>query len=224
MSLTAPLATIACRRTPAARLRVVLVTEGRPPGALDHEPGLEVMRARTLADALASATEQPVDAVLLDVPPTQHCRAEVLAATAALPGARFIAVGVTGVDESMAWAEAGVSGFVERRDSVQELTAVLASAMRGELVCSPELGTALLRRIQELSGERPDDQLARLTSREREILALIGEGLSNAAIAERTGLRLPTVKNHVRSLMGKLQVRTRSAAAAAGQPRGRPAP
>ena len=216
------------RRAPsAARHRVVLVSDGRgSSGVLDAEPDEEcelevVTRAHSLSDALLAASEQPVEAVLLDVPLTVACRADILAASASLPGVRFVAIGVAGIEEAMAWAEAGVAGFVEAGASVRELAAVLDSARHGELRCSPEVGTALPRRVRELGRDWTEIQLAQLTARELEILHLVGEGLSNAEIAERTGLRLPTVKNHVRSLMRKLRARTRAAAAAAVRGRAR---
>lgn len=208
---------VASRAPRAARLGVVLVSEGRASSGLpDDESELElVARAHSLSEALLAASRQPVEAVLLDVSPSLRWRADVLAASVSRPpGPRIVAIGVAGIEEAMAWAEAGVAGFVEAGASTQELAAVLASARRGELRCSPEVGAALLRRVRELGRDHTEVQLARLTAREREILGLIGEGLSNAEIGERTSLRLPTVKNHVRSLMGKLQVRSRRTAAA----------
>jgi DNA-binding NarL/FixJ family response regulator len=220
MSLSTAEPPAASRADCTDRIRVVLVSAGRPDEAPATGPDVEVVaRVTTLADVPPIAARQPIDVVLIDLEPTPRNVSQVARAAVALPDARFVALGVVDAAEAVRWAEAGVDGFVERRDAPDELSAVLASVMLGQLLCSPQLGAALLQRVRELSSEWPGDQLGRLTARELEIVALIGEGLSNAEIAERMSLRLPTVKNHVRSIMQKLQVRSRLAVATATRPR-----
>lgn len=231
MSLTTPSAPSYRRSGETAPLRAVVAMETPRGGAglmarLAGERGIEVVAAAdSLLAVVQVARERPVDVVLIDLAPTPRNLTRVTEVARSLPDARLVALGVVEVEEAMAWAEAGVAGFVERRDSIEELLEVLHSVMRGELRCSPQMGAALLRRVRELSPERPAVQLSRLTARELEIVGLIGEGLSNAEIARRMSLQVPTVKNHVRSIMQKLQVRSRIAVAAmarAGHAKTRP--
>ena len=88
--------------------------------------------------------------------------------------------------------------------------------MRGEAACSPRVAAALLRRVADRGARarRLDGEFAPLTSRERQIVALIDEGLSNKEIAARLCIELSTVKNHVHNLLEKLGARGRGEAAA----------
>ena len=114
----------------------------------------------------------------------------------------------------VAWAERGATGIVTRRASLDDLVhAVLAA--RGECGCTTWVASALLRRVAEVGAERrrPAPH-AELTLREREIGALLVEGLSNKEIAARLLLGVSTVKNHVHNLLGKVDARTRAEAVA----------
>lgn len=181
---------------------------------LAAEPGLKLIASLdTLPEALEVAAGSSPDLVLFNVSPNSQSVAALSAAVAALPGTRFVALGVGNLDEAMVWVEVGVAGFLEQRDSFEELREVVDAVMRDELRCSPRMAAALMQRVRELSRLHWSGNVALLTAREREILRLVGEGLSNTEIAERTSLRLPTVKNHVHHVLQKLQVPTREAAA-----------
>jgi len=178
------------------------------------EPGWDlVATVETLSEAPLAAATWSAELVLCSVSPTSANLATLAAAVTSLVDARFVALGIDHVEEAVAWAEAGAAGFVERRDSFDELHAVIDSVLRGELRCSPRIAAALLRRVRELSRMRWRTSVELLTTRELEVLRLVGEGLSNTEIARRTSLRVPTVKNHVHHVLQKLQVPTREAAA-----------
>jgi two-component system, NarL family, nitrate/nitrite response regulator NarL len=134
-----------------------------------------------------------------------------------LPEVHLVALAVEDTDESVvAWAEAGVAGFVTRDTSLDGLMNTVESVASGETQCSPRATAALLRRLAELSnGRGSGPRTAQLTPREREIVALIDRGLSNKQIARELHIELATVKNHVHSVLEKLQVDRRGAAAAA---------
>jgi DNA-binding NarL/FixJ family response regulator len=133
-----------------------------------------------------------------------------------VPDACVIALSVEETDEELiACAEAGVAGFVRRDAAFDELTTTISSVVRGELPCSPQTAAILLRRIAQLAAERRRVTVtARLTPREREIVRLIDDGLSNKEIAGRLHIELATVKNHVHNILEKLQVHGRLEAAA----------
>jgi DNA-binding NarL/FixJ family response regulator len=134
-----------------------------------------------------------------------------------LPTVRIIALGI---DESepdvILWAEAGVDGFVSQHGSLDDLLAIVVSVARGETLCSPRITAALLRHVGALARERQSPRLNTvLTSRERQIVALIDQGLCNKEIAGQLSIELPTVKNHVHHVLEKLGVHRRAEAAAA---------
>jgi DNA-binding NarL/FixJ family response regulator len=117
-------------------------------------------------------------------------------------------------DEVIAWAEAGISAYVSRDGSIDDVVGAITAAVSGELACTGRIAAALLRRVTVLSAENDADlPAARLTRREREIVALIDEGLANKEIATRLQIQVPTVKNHVHNVLEKLGVRRRSEAA-----------
>jgi DNA-binding NarL/FixJ family response regulator len=132
------------------------------------------------------------------------------------PEARIVALGISGEEgDVLPLAEAGIGGWLTREASVDDLRATVASAAAGEAVCSPRIAASLLRRVAALASDgRAGPQGTPLTRRQREIVALIDEGLSNKEIARRLSIELATVKNHVHNILEKLQVTRRAEAAA----------
>jgi DNA-binding NarL/FixJ family response regulator len=153
------------------------------------------------------------DIALLDIAmPDGTLTVRALADSA--PGVRVVALGVPENDGPvLACAEAGVAGFVPRDGSLEDLVETLKRVVRGEVLCSPRIIGSLFRRVAELAAH-PLPPVGRLTQRELEILGLIDQKLSNKEIARRLTIELSTVKNHVHSILKKLQVRRRADAAA----------
>jgi DNA-binding NarL/FixJ family response regulator len=129
---------------------------------------------------------------------------------------KIVAFSVADVDdEVLACAESGMSGFVARNGTIEDLVAAVEHAMRGELRCSPRVAGLLFDRVAQLGARVPRDvEVAPLTRREQEIGGLIVQGLSNKAIAQELRIGTATVKNHVHSILDKLHVRRRGEAAA----------
>jgi two-component system nitrate/nitrite response regulator NarL len=125
---------------------------------------------------------------------------------------------VLGVPEDehqvIAFAELGVVGFVEREAALEDLVASIVSAARGHASLPPRIATTLLRRVSSLAARRSSPEIAALTMREREVVELIAEGLSNKEIAARLSIELATVKNHVHNILEKLEVSRRTDAVA----------
>ena len=164
--------------------------------------------------AVARVQELGPDVVLVDLAMADWEPA--VRAIAARTAARVVVLGVREVEEEVvACAEAGVSGYVTRAASLEELVDVVESVARGESLCSPRISALLLRRVSEVAGrERAAASADRLTPREAQIVGLIDEGLSNKQIAGQLSIELATVKNHVHNILEKLQVDRRGQAAA----------
>jgi DNA-binding NarL/FixJ family response regulator len=129
-------------------------------------------------------------------------------------GARVIVLAVAETEENIiAWAEAGVAGYVPRTASLAEVVTVLQDIVRGEQSCSARVAAGLLRRIGRMARSRntrghPPSALM-LTARERQIVQLIGAGLSNKDIARRLNIGLATTKSHVHNMLEKLELQRR---------------
>lgn len=133
------------------------------------------------------------------------------------PEARLIVIGISDDDESeiVACAEAGVSGYHLRAESLDDLLTLMTRVADGESLCSPKVSAILLRRLSTLASQRqPEVKELVLTAREIQILRLLESGLSNQELADHLYIALPTVKNHVHSVLRKLGVSTRGEAAA----------
>jgi two-component system, NarL family, nitrate/nitrite response regulator NarL len=113
-------------------------------------------------------------------------------------------------DKLLAAFKAGARGYVLKGVSAKELAGVVRSAVAGEVYVSPSIAAEML--VSLTQGSAPDP-LQELTAREREILTLIGTGLTNRAIGERIFLSEKTVKHYVTNILQKLQVRSRVEAA-----------
>jgi DNA-binding NarL/FixJ family response regulator len=165
------------------------------------------------------ACELVPDVILLDMT-LDESRATARALRAALPNTTLVALAVPESEaDVLGCAEAGISAYVPLEGSLQELLATVRGAVRGEARCPPQIAASLFRRLAALSswerGPSPSSRVtARLTAREREVMGLIEDGLSNKQIARRLCIELPTVKNHVHSILEKLGATSRSEAAA----------
>jgi two-component system nitrate/nitrite response regulator NarL len=174
-----------------------------------------------VVDALAAlpATQADLDrmaanVILLDIALAgSHAAVRYLSRTVTAPP--VVALGIVDSDdEVLSCAEAGAVGYVTREGSLEELIAVVRSAARGELLCSPRVAGALARRLAAVSGDPAPVQVrGRLSRREREVADLISQDLSNKEIAQRLNIEVATVKNHVHNLLEKLHVHRRSDAA-----------
>jgi DNA-binding NarL/FixJ family response regulator len=120
------------------------------------------------------------------------------------------------VDARLILAESGVTGYVSRDASMEDLIRVVDAACRGELVCSPRLAGALARRLARVAAGDKEfaGRASVLTCRERDLVRLVDEGKSNKEIARDLNIELATVKNHIHRILGKLGVRRRGEAAA----------
>lgn len=188
---------------------VLLYREGLSASLL-RDGRLEVLDLVSSQDALPSVTRRRPDAVLLDGA-MNDCLRLARTIRAHSPGLRIVGFGICGgIDRMVDCAESGLAAFVDSNSSVGDLVTAILGALKGELACSPAVSALMCERLASLASartQRPDE----LTRREREIAVLIGQGLSNKEIANDLRIGPSTVKNHVHSILEKLNVRRRSA-------------
>jgi DNA-binding NarL/FixJ family response regulator len=109
---------------------------------------------------------------------------------------------------------AGASGFVLKQIRGGDLVSAVRTVASGQSLLDPSATARLMARLRgEESEEAQQEGLPGLTEREREILLLIGEGLTNRQIGQRLYLAEKTVKNHISRLLAKLGVQRRIQAA-----------
>ncbi|MEV0244771.1 response regulator transcription factor [Streptomyces sp. NPDC050674] len=108
---------------------------------------------------------------------------------------------------------AGASGYVLKQIQGSDLVSAVRTVARGQSLLDPSATTKLMARLRGGRQKEEPDALPGLTEREREILALIGEGLTNRQIGQRLYLAEKTVKNHISRLLAKLGVERRVQAA-----------
>jgi len=137
-------------------------------------------------------------------------------ARSVVPNVKVAILTVSEDDEDLfAAVRAGATGYLLKEVSIEELPDAVRAIVRGQSVLSPSMATRLLaefnalsRRVEEQRGTAP-----RLSDRELEVLRLVARGLSNKDIAAELVIAENTVKNHVRNILEKLQLRSRMEAA-----------
>lgn len=188
---------------------------------LDHADGIEVVaEAGTGTEAIEQAATHRPDVILMDIrmPEMNGLEAtERILATAA-EATRVIILTTFDPDEYVYRAlQAGASGFVLKDMPPEDLVGAVRTVAEGGAMLSP----AITRRLIERFADRPephedprklDERLERLTARERDVLAAIADGMSNAEIANALHIGAATVKTHVSSVLSKLGLRDRAQA------------
>lgn len=204
------------------RIRLVVISDVRLyreglAAALARRDSIAVVGTATScsADALDQVGALRPDVVIVDMA-TRDSLAGVRALATLAPSTKIVAFAVDELESQIvSCAEAGVAGYVPCDASVDDLALTVESVVRGESPCSPRIAATLFRRIAALSASPMGARTgAVLSGRERQILTLIRGGLSNKEIAQKLAIEVATVKNHVHSLLGKLDVTTRAEAAA----------
>jgi DNA-binding NarL/FixJ family response regulator len=104
---------------------------------------------------------------------------------------------------------AGASGFVLKDDPPEQLIAAIRTVATGDALLSPSVTKRVISQFTRIPRPTPPSELDELTAREREILSLIAQGLSNAEIGGRLFIGETTVKTHVTHILQKLNLRVR---------------
>ena len=208
-------------------IKVLLVIEVRLIGnifasVLEEEVDIKVAGCvTTLNEALEFIQTQEVDIVLVSagLPDQGALEFTRRVIDRDLP-TRVLVLGLSeeNKNEALRYIEAGACGYILKDSSVTELIEALRLAQKGEAQISSRIAGAMMERLFYLARmfsavENKFDGEVRLTSRELEVLQFIGEGLTNQEIAARLVVEVGTVKNHVHSILEKLNVSNRDEAA-----------
>ncbi len=182
---------------------------------LESEPDIEVVgEAGSGVEAVALVTAQHPDVVLMDIrmPDGDGLWAtEQIAANPALAGTHIVIVTTFELDEYVGRAiRAGASGFLVKDTEPVELIRAVRVVAGGDALLSPGVTKRLLERLAASLSDAPDTaRLSVLTEREREVLGLVGQGLTNDEIGKKLYLSPLTAKTHVSRIMAKLVARDR---------------
>jgi two-component system nitrate/nitrite response regulator NarL len=175
-----------------------------------------VVAAAVVEEACAFLASTPTGVVLIDTAlPNGIAAVETLCQCAS--EAKIVAFALMETEtEVIAWARAGIAGYIPRNTPLSALVGLLISIVHGEQVCSSRVASDMLRWIAQSARTTAQAQPVAvqpgLTSREQEIARLMSASLSNKEIARRLGISLATTKSHVHNILAKLGVRKRGQA------------
>jgi len=203
-----------------AKIRILLIEDNRllregVAAMLNAQSDLEVVARSQDGDALRElkGMKKTPDVILLDLGlekgnglnPMMMLRKEV-------PTARIIATDIFSEQlDIVEFVKAGGSGFILKDASPNDYVKTIRAVVAGKKVLPPALTNSLFTQIVDSAlktGSIPSTSI-QLTAREREIVALISEGLSNKDIAERLHIATYTVKSHIHNILEKLTLNTR---------------
>lgn len=183
---------------------------------LDRQDEIDVVgMADRGTEVVARAVGVAADAVVLD-PSTPGTKDAIRTLARLADGVRVVVIGVQeDGSDLVSCAEAGALGFVSRDEPTTTLTATIRSVAQGEVLVSAKAAATLLRRVAALAaGNVQRQSVDGLTPREAQVLQLLEKGLSNKQIGQELSIELPTVKQHVHHILGKLNVSRRAEAVA----------
>jgi two-component system NarL family response regulator len=208
-------------------IRILLVNEFRLIGnvivaALEDETDIHVVGCVTTPkEALEIVQENDVDVALVSTRLSEEGAINLTRAiTDFAPSTKVLALGLTEEKQRvLRYVEAGATGYILKDDSLDDLIETVRAAQEGKVFVSPQIAAAMMERLSDLaqifsSVENNVADTPGLTSRELEVLELIGKDFTNQEIADHLVIEIGTVKNHVHNILDKLNVGSRGEAAA----------
>ena len=189
--------------------------------ALEDEADFMIVgRSENAEDALKILQDRNVDVALVSVGlPEEDAVKLTRAIVEGAPNTKVLALGLADdTDDVLKYIEAGASGYVLKDSSLLNLIEIMRSTHRGEAQVSAKMAGAMMERLSSLAKMFSTSETnfmddVRLTPREHEVLQYIGQGCTNQEIASTLLVELGTVKNHVHSILEKLNVSNRDEAA-----------
>ena len=208
------------------KIRILLVNDVRLMGnivaaSLADEPDLEIVGcASTIEEALALIQKDDIDVALVSTKLQEGAIKLTQRIVEQAPSTKVLAFGVSDHKERvLQFVEAGAAGYILDDDSLNELLAKVRAVDADQALVSPKVAGALIERLSDLAQLVADidsslPENAQLTPREFEVLELIGQDMTNQDIADELVIEVGTVKNHVHSILDKLDVSSRKDASA----------
>lgn len=211
---------------PQDAIRIIIAERVRLIGqviaaSLEDEPDVQVIGvATTYEDALqlCTAEHSPCNTLLVSTSLAGKGPLDLVKSVyQARPDLNILVIGLPDTEPViLTYIEAGAKGYILKDESMAQLLKNIRAAHNGEAIISPEIAMTLIDRVSELAEEGADidaGHYAELTRRERQVLDLIAEELTNQEIADRLFIEVGTVKNHVHRILEKLNVNSRHDAA-----------
>ncbi|GAB2713345.1 response regulator transcription factor [Kitasatospora kifunensis] len=197
---------------------------------LRHAEGIEVVgEASNGEEAVRVAGQTHPDVALIDIRmPVLDGLATIERLLALHPRPQVVMLTTFGDEKNVTRAlRSGATGFLLKDEGPQELISAVRAAAAGDAVLSPKVTRTVIERMLDpeagrsgpegasatACGSVPGQQLAALTGRERDVLALLGQGLANAEIGRQLGIGVGTVKTHVSAVLVKTGTDSRVQAA-----------
>ena len=182
---------------------------------IDNQPDLKILAASGgNHDPVLLAQSLKPDVVLIDLGLRNKNGLRIVAAlTVQLPQVKVVGMDLIPSQlDVVEFVQAGAAGFILKDATIDDVLATIRAVARGIRILPPLLAGSLFTHVVEHAlrkgkGELPN--AARMTKREREIIALIADGLSNKEIAGRLNIEIYTVKSHVHNILEKLALHSR---------------
>ncbi len=165
-------------------------------------------------DALAKAKSARVQVILMDLGLHSQSSLEIVRSVKkALPSIKIIGMGLNASQaDILEFVQAGAEGFILKNANVDEVIKTIRAVVGGETILPPPMTGSLFLQVVEhavLKGKRNFRGAIRMTPREKEIIALISDGMSNKQIAQKLNIATFTVKSHVHNILEKLALHSR---------------
>jgi DNA-binding NarL/FixJ family response regulator len=185
---------------------------------LADEPGLQIVgEAADGLEAIERAADLLPDVVVMDVRMPGVGGIEAARRIRhAQPATKVVMLtGSEDEEDLFAAVRVGATGYLLKEAAIEELAGAVRAVARGQALITPSMATKLLGEFNMLSRrvDSQHDAAPKLTDRETEVLRLVATGMSNKEIAAELVIAENTVKNHVRNILEKLQLRSRMEAA-----------
>jgi len=176
-----------------------------------QEPDMHIQgEAMSGAEALQKLHDQPVDIVIMDVKLPDINGVEVTRRIhAEFPQTRILILSMLDDNTIFNALRAGANGYILKGARGEETLRAIRAVANGQSIFSPNVARRMKRHFDRTDQ---NELFYNLTEREREILILLAQGLTNTAIAEQLSLSVKTVRNRVSDIFAKLQVHDRSEA------------
>lgn len=189
--------------------------------ALEEDPDISIIsRLTRIEDAMTAVDQEPIDIIMISSGLPEEGANQLLKKIAQHDNdLDLVLLGVTETrQEILQYIEAGATAYVTKDSSIQDMLDAIHKTYQGQVETPPRITAALIDRLSEYARIFSDLKMgavdrARLTDREMNVLELLAKDMTNYEIADELVIEVGTVKNHVHSILTKLNVESRDEAA-----------